>query len=144
MRGTTKTFIETNIELIEDKDWLTLFQGWYDVAYGSIETDGVRFDDLMGTLYEAGVSSLRETLEVRKQIIRKEVEDIIQRWIDNIDDWTGSPGWIGMYYITNECLRSHLGLSVNVITDIIKDVAISKDLIPDRHDEGFRMKRFLL
>lgn len=139
MRGTTKTFIETNIDLIESKDWLTLFQGWYDVAYGSIETDEVRFDDLMETLYEAGVSSLKETLEVRKQIIRKEVEIIIQEWIDDINDGTLSLGWIRMKRITDDKLRSHLGLDINVVKDIVKDVAISKDLIPDKYDEGFRI-----
>lgn len=143
MRGTTKNFIETNIDLIENKDWLTLFQGWYDSAYGELDSDGVRFDDLNHTLYEADVCSYSETEEIRKQIIYKEVEEIIQRWIDDIDNWTGSPGWIGMYYITNECLRSYLGLSTSTIRNIVKDVAISKDLIPDRHEEGFRMKGFL-
>ena len=143
MRGTTKTFIETNIDLIEQQDWLTLFQGWYDIAYGEVDTDAVRFDDLMETLYEAGVSSLKETLEARKQVIRKDVELIIQDWIDDIDDWKGSPGWIGMRYITHDQMRSHLGLDISVIKDIIKDVAISKDLIPDKHDEGFRMRRFI-
>lgn len=39
MRGTTKTFIETNINLIENQDWLTLYQGWYDTAYGEIVRD---------------------------------------------------------------------------------------------------------
>ena len=143
MLGTTKTFIETNIDLIENEDWLTLFQGWYDNAYGELDSDGVRFDDLNHTLYEAGVCSYSETEEIRKQIIYKEVEEIIQRWIDDIDNWTGSPGWIGMYYITNECLRSYLSLSTSTIRNIVKDVAISKDLIPDRHEEGFRMRRFL-
>ena len=143
MRGTTKTFIETNIDLIEQQDWLTLFQGWYDIAYGEVDTDAVRFDDLMETLYEAGVSSLKETLEARKQVIRKDVELIIQDWIDNIDDWTGAPGWIGMRYITHDQLRSYLGLDISVIKDIIKDVAISKDLVPDRYGEGFRMRRFI-
>ena len=141
MRGNTKTFIETNIELIEQQDWLTLFQGWYDIAYGEIDSDEVRFDDLMETLYEAGVSSLEETSEVRKQIIRKEVETIIQDWIDNIDDWTGSPGWIGMYYITHECLRSHLGLDIRVVRDIVVDTAINKNLVPDRREQGFELRR---
>ena len=141
MRGNTKTFIETNIELIEQQDWLTLFQGWYDIAYGEIDSDEVRFDDLMETLYEAGVSSLEETSEVRKQIIRKEVETIIQDWIGNIDDWTGSPGWIGMYYITHECLRSHLGLDIRVVRDIVVDTAINKNLVPDRREQGFELRR---
>lgn len=143
MRWETKTFIETNIELIEDRDWLTLFQGWYDVAYGSIETEEARFEDLNYTLYEAGVCSYSETDKVRKQIIYKEVEEIIQHWIDDIGNWAGSSGWIGMYYIINGCLRSHLGLSTSTIRDIVKDVAISKDLIPDKHDEGFKMRRFI-
>ena len=143
MTGATKTFIETNIELIENEDWLTLYQGWYDVAYGSIDSDAVRVDDLNHTLYEAGVCSDAETFETRKQIIHKEVEDSIQQWIDNIDDWSGSPGWVGMYYITDDCLHSHLGLSTSVIRQIVTDVAVSKDLVPDRHDIGFRMRRFL-
>ena len=92
MIGTTKTFIETNIDLIEQQDWLTLFQGWYDIAYGNLDTDEIRFDDLMETLYEAGVSSLKETLEARKQIIYKEV-------------------------------------------------AINNNLVPDKHSEGFRLRR---
>ena len=141
MRGNTKTFIETNIELIEQQDWLTLFQGWYDIAYGEIDSDEVRFDDLMETLYEAGVSSLKETFEARKQIILKEVETIIQDWIGNIDDWTGSPGWIGMYYITHECLRSHLGLDIRVVRDIVVDTAINKNLVPDRREQGFELRR---
>lgn len=142
MRGTTKTFIETNIDLIEQQDWLTLFQGWYDIAYGDVDTDEVRFDDLMETLCEAGVIPFRGiTLEVRKQIIRKEVETIIQDWIDNIDDWTGSPGWIGMYYITHECLRSHLGLDISVVRDIVVDTAVNKNLVPDRREQGFKLWR---
>lgn len=138
MRGTTKTFIETNIELIEQQDWVTLFQGQYDIAYGEIDSDEVRFDDLTDTLYEAGVTNLKETFEARKQIIRKEVELIIQSWIDDIDGWWGSPEWIGMYYITNDCLRSHLGLDISVVKDIVTSVAINMSLIPDTSNEGFR------
>lgn len=141
MRGTTKAFIETNINLIENRDWLTLFQGWYDIAYGEIDTDEVRFDDLMDTLYEAGVGSLKETFEARKQIIRKEVETIIQDWIDNIDAWTGSHSWIGMRYITHDRLCSHLGLDYGIVKEIVKDVAISNNLVPDKHSEGFRLRR---
>lgn len=141
MRDTTKTFIETNIDLIEKQDWSTLFQGWYDIAYGEVDTDEVRFDDLMETLYEAGVSSLKETFEARKQIIRKEVETIIQDWIDNIDDWTGSYNWIGMEYITHSQLRSHLGLDYDIVKEIVTEVAVSKDLVPDKHSEGFRLRR---
>lgn len=141
MRGTTKTFIETNIDLIEDKDWEGLYKSWYDNAYGELDADEVRFDDLNHTLQEAGVCSYSETDNIRKQVIYREVEEIIQRWIDDIDNWKGSPGWIGRYYITNGCLRSHLGLSTTTIKNIVKDVAISKDLIPDKHDEGFRMRR---
>lgn len=141
MTGTTKTFIETNIDLIEQQDWLTLFQGWYDIAYGSIDTDEARFDDLMATLCEAGVIPFRGiTLEVRKQIIRKEVETIIQDWIDNLDNWTGSPRWIGMYYITHECLRSHLGLDISVVRDIVVDTAVNKNLVPDRREQGFELR----
>lgn len=143
MRGTTKTFIEHNIDTIEDRDWLTLFQVWYDNAYGELDADGVRFDDLNHALYEAGVCSDSETDEIRKQVIYKEVEGIIQRWIDDIDNWKGSPGWIGMYYITYECLRSHLGLSTDTIRNIVKDAAISKDLIPDKHEEGFRLRNYI-
>lgn len=143
MIETTKTFIETNIDLIENGDWLTLFQGWYDVAYGELDSDAIRFYDLNRTLYEAGVCSYSETEEIRKQIIYKEVEGIIQRWIDDIDNWTGSPGWIGMYHITYGCLRSYLGLHTTTIGNIVKDVAISKDLVPDKHGEGFRMRRFV-
>lgn len=138
MRGTTKTFIETNIELIEDKDWLTLFQGWYDEAYGEIDEDEVRFDDLMETLYEAGVSSLKETFEVRKAIIRKEVETIIQDWVD---EWLGSANWLGMGYIIHDKLSSHLGLDYDIVKDIVKEVAVNKDLVPDRYSEGFRLRR---
>ena len=144
MRGTTKTFIETNIDLIEQQDWLTLFQGWYDVAYGEVDTDEVRFDDLMETLCEASVIPFRGvTLEARKQIIRKEVETIIQDWIDNLDDWAGSPGWIGMRYITHDQLRSHLGLDISVVKEIVKEVAVNKGLIPDKHSEGFRTRRVI-
>lgn len=143
MRGTTKTFIENNIDTIEDRDWLALFQVWYDNAYGELDADGVRFDDLNHALHEAGVCSDSETDEIRKQVIYKEVEGIIQRWIDDIDNWKGSPGWIGMYYITHECLRSHLGLSTSTIKNIVKDAAISKDLIPDKYDEGFRLRNYI-
>lgn len=142
MTETTKTFIETNIDLIENEDWLTLFQGWYDIAYGEVDTDEARFDDLMETLSEAGVIPFRGvTFEVRKQIIHKEVESIIQDWIDNIDDWTGSPAWIGMYYITHECLRSHLGLDIRVVRDIVVDTAVNKNLVPDRREQGFELRR---
>lgn len=139
MRGTTKAFIETNINLIENKDWLTLFQGWYDIAYGEIDTDDVRFDDLMDTLYEAGVGSLKETFEARKQIIRKEVETIIQDWIDNIDPQTYNV--IEMQYITYDRLYSHLGLDYSIVKEIVKDVAISNNLVPDKHFEVFRLRR---
>lgn len=141
MRGTTKTFIETNINLIENKDWSTLYQGWYDIAYGEIDTDQVRIDDLNTTLYEAGVCTEEETLETRKQIIRKEVETIIQDWIDNIDSWKGSPYWIGIYYVTYECLRSHLDLTNNTVEEIVRDVAINKGLVPDRLQTGFTLRR---
>jgi hypothetical protein len=141
MRGTTKTFIETNIELIENNDWVTLFQGWYDIAYGEIDSDEVRFNDLMDTLCEADVIPFRGiTLKVRKEIIHKEVEIIIQDWIDNLHGWRGSPGWIGMYYITNDCLRSHLGLDISIVRDIVRSVAINLGLIPDTHNEGFRLR----
>ena len=143
MRGNTKTFIEENIELIEQQDWLTLYQRWYDEAYGSIKTDEARVDDFNDTLYEANVATLKETSEARKQIIRKEVETIIQDWIDNISDWTGTPGWIGMEWITRTKLYSHLGLDISVVKEIVKEVAVNKDLIPDKHDEGFRMRRFI-
>ena len=144
MRGTTKTFIETNIDLIEQQDWLTLFQGWYDVAYGEVDTDEVRFDDLMETLYKAGVIPFRGvTLEARKQIIRKEVDLNIQDWIDNLIDWAGSPGRIGMRYITHHQLRSHLGLDISVVKEIVKEVAVNKGLIPDKHSEGFRTRRVI-
>ena len=141
MRRTTKTFIEENIDLIEDKDWITFYQHWYDDAYGEIENDESRVDDLNDALYEAGVGSLKETFEARKQIIRKEVESIIQYWIDNIDEWTGSYNWVGMQYITHTKLCSHLGLDYDVVKDIVKEVAISKDLVPDKHSEGFRLRR---
>ena len=141
MRGNTKTFIETNIELIEQQDWLTLYQRWYDEAYGSINTDMVRVYDFNDTLYEANVTSLKETFEVRKQIIRKEVESIIQDWIDNIEEWTGSPGWIGMRYITHNKLASHLGLDYSIVKEIVEEVAVNKDLVPDKHSEEFRLRR---
>lgn len=141
MRGTTKTFIETNINLIENKDWLTFYQGWYDVAYGEVDTDQVRIDDLNTTLYQAGVCTEEETLETRKQIIRKEVETIIQDWIDNIDSWRGSPNWIGIYYVTYGCLRSHLDLTNSTVEEIVKDVAINKGLVPDQLQTGFILRR---
>ena len=141
MRGTTKTFIEENIELIENKDWLTMYQRWYDDAYGELDADEVRFDDFNDTLYEAGVTSLKETFEARKQIIRKEVELIIRDWIQNIDSWSGSPNWIGMRYITHDKLCSHLGLDIDIVKDIVKDVAVSNDLVSDGTSSGFRLRR---
>lgn len=138
MTETTKTFIEENIDLIEDNDWLTFYQHWYDEAYGEIDADEVRVDDLNDALYEAGVGDPKETLEARKQVIRKEVESIIQDWID---EWQGSANLLGMEDITYKKLASHLGLDYDIVKQIVKDVATSNNLVPYKHIDGFRLRR---
>ena len=48
-----------------------------------------------------------------------------------------------MRYITQNKLASHLGLDSDVVKDIVKEVAVNKDLVPDKHSEGFRLRSFL-
>lgn len=141
MNYDVKKFIEDNIDLIDTENFYELYRSWYNDAFGYIEDDNLRIDELHDVLYTANITSLKDTNEIRKTVLHEEIDRIIQDWIDNIDMWIGSSNWIGFHYIMNDALASWLGLDMSVVKEIVTDVAISKNLVADGGNTGWYLKR---
>ena len=139
-----KEFIEKNISIIENRDFKKLYNRWYTYeAYGGWKSDEPRVDELNDVLYEANIVSLSDTFEVRKDVITEDLKVVIQEWINDIDFWTGSPNYLPVVYILDTKLASTLGLDLDVIKQLIDDVATSFGL---RHhksgkDDGYYLNR---
>ena len=139
-----KEFIEKNIELIEEYNFKSLYSKWYNKeAYGGIVSDEPRVDELNEILYETKIATLSDTFEARKEVIVEDLQVVIQEWINDIDFWTGSPNYLPVNYILERKLASTLGLDLDVIKELIYEVATSLGL---RHhksglDDGYYINR---
>ena len=134
-----KDFIENYIDLIDNKDWKTLYNRWYDEAYGTIERDAARVQELNNSLEEAKIVSKDETAAIRKQLMYDKINEIIQGWVDDIDVWEGTPN-LPTTYVSSKMLYSWLGLDLHTIQKLIHDSATHNGLIRDTFSDGYIFK----
>ena len=97
MDADVKQFIENNITYIEECNWEKVFLNWYNDAYGGLNQDKERIDELNDVLWEAGITNLKETENARKSVMAKVIEEIINDWI--YENETGL--WDGSYNYLN-------------------------------------------
>lgn len=134
-----KRFIEDNITLIEQRRWKEFYRRWYDLGYWKGDEDEVLIRDLQGALYYSGVTDVVETIEPRKQVIYEVVDDYIKNLITS-PVWQEHPDRINKHSILQLWLTSHLCLSIDVLNDIITEVAIKNGLTPEANGRGYTKK----
>ena len=143
MDADVKQFIENNITYIEDYNWEKVFLNWYNDAYGGLEQDKVRIDELNDALWEAGITNLKETVNARKSVMTKVIEEIIEDWIweNETGQWNGSYNYLNSLWIIDVQLASDLGLDIDVIKELIHNVAMSKDFNKYTNQDAYYLKR---
>ena len=143
MDADVKEFIEDNISLIEENRWEDFYMLWYDDAYGGLEQDAIRLDELNDTLWEAGVTDLKQTGNARKSVMTKVVDTIIEDWIflNETGQWNGSYNFLNPLWIIEVQLASGLGLDKDVIKQIIHNVAMSKGFTKYKHEDAYYLPR---
>lgn len=143
MDADVKEFIEQNIEYIEDYNWEKVFLNWYNSAYGGIQQDQSRIDELNDALWEAGITDLKSTGNARKAVMTKVIDEIIEDWIYQNEQgfWNGSYNYLNSLWIIDVALASDLGLDRDVIKQLIQDVAMSKDFTKYKNADAYYLKR---
>ena len=143
MDADVKEFIEENIEYIEEYNWEQVFMNWYQDAYGGIEQDKSRIDELNDALWEAGITNLKETGNARKSVMTKVIDTIIENWIylNEQGFWNGSYNYLNSLWIIEVELASDLGLDKDVIKQIIHNVAMSKGFTKYKNEDAYYLKR---
>ena len=143
MNADVKQFIEQNIKYIESYNWEMVFQNWYNDAYGGIQQDQIRIDELNDALWEANIVSLVQTLDARKAVMTKVIDEIIDYWIDENErgTWDGSYNYLNSLWIIDVQLASDLGLDSTIIKQLIYDVAMSKGFTKYKYDDAYYLKR---
>ena len=143
MDADVKEFIEDNIRLIEESRWEDFYMLWYNDAYGGLEQDTARIDELNDTLWEAGVTDLKQTSNARKSVMTKIIDTIIEDWIfmNETGQWNGSYNFLNPLWIIKVQLASGLGLDIDIIKQLIHDVAISKDFTKYKNKDTYYLKR---
>ena len=138
-----KQFIEENIDLIEQENWQALYEAWYNDAYGGIQQDSVRIDELNDALWGAGVTNLKATVDARKSVMTKVIDEIIDDWIYENETglWNGSYNFLNPMWIIDVKLASDLGLDRDVIKQLIHDVTVSKDFTKYAKQDAYYLKR---
>lgn len=144
MHADVKKFIENNITYIEDYNWEMFFQNWYNDAYGGIQQDQHRIDELNNTLKEADIASLIQTQDARKAVMTKVIDEIIDYWIGEHERgvWDGSYNYLNSLWIIDVQLASGLGLNRDIINHLIYDVAMSKGFTKYKNQDAYYLKRF--
>ena len=145
MDADVKEFIEDNIRLIEEGRWEDFYMSWYNDAYGSLEQDAARIDELNDTLWEAGVTDLKQTFNARKSVMTKVIDTIIEDWIfqNETGIWNGSYNYLNALWIIDVQLASDLGLDNDVIKKLIRNVAMSKDFTKYSNQDAYYLKRLI-
>lgn len=143
MDADVKQFIEENINYIEDYNWEMVFQNWYNYAYGGIQQDQSRIDELNDTLWEAGITNLKQTVDARKAVMTKVIDEIIDYWIGENErgTWNGSYNYLNSLWIIDVQLASALGLDRDIIKQLIYDVAMSKGFTKYKNQDAYYLKR---
>lgn len=143
MDADVKEFIEENINYIEEYNWEMVFQNWYNNAYGGIQQDQSRIDELNDTLWEANIASLIQTLDARKAVMTKVIDEIIDYWTSENERgvWNGSYNYLNSLWIIDVQLASDLGLDRDVINQLIHDVAMSKGFTKYKNQDAYYLKR---
>ena len=146
MDADVKEFIEENIEYIEEYNWEQVFMNWYQDAYGGIEQDKSRIDELNDALWEAGITNLKETENARKAVMTRVLEVIIDDWTwqNETGLWNGSYNFLNPLWIIEVKLASDLGLDIDVIKELIHNVAMSKDFTKYKNEDAYYLKRLRL
>ena len=143
MDADVKQFIENNITYIEEYDWEKVFLNWYNAAYGGLEQDKERIDELNDALWEAGITNLKETWDARKSVMTKVIDEIIEDWIwqNETGLWNGSYNYLNSLWIIDVQLASDLGLDRDIIKQLIDNVAISKGFTKYKNEDAYYLKR---
>lgn len=143
MDADVKQFIEKNINYIESYNWEMVFQNWYNDAYGGIQQDQIRIDELNNVLWETGIANLKQTLDARKAVMTKVIDEIIDYWIDENErgTWDGSYNYLNSLWIIDVQLASDLGLYRDVIKQLIYDIAMSKGFTKYKNEDAYYLKR---
>ena len=143
MDADVKEFIEDNIRLIEEGRWEDFYMSWYNDAYGGIQQDSIRIDELNDVLWEAGITDLKNTGNARKSVMTKVIDTIIEDWIYQNEHglWNGSYNYLNSLWIIDVALASDLGLDKDVIKQLIHDVATSKDFTKYKNQDAYYLKR---
>lgn len=143
MNADVKQFIEENINYIEEYNWEMVFQNWYNNAYGGVQQDQRRIDELNDTLWEANIASLIQTLDARKAVMTKVIDEIIDYWTSENERgvWDGSYNYLNSLWIIDDQLASDLGLDRDVINQLIYDVAMSKGFTKYKNQDAYFLRR---
>ena len=143
MDADVKQFIEENINYIEENNWEQVFLNWYEDAYGGLEQDKSRINELNDALWEAGITNLKETENARKAVMTRVLEVIIDDWIWQNETfvWNGSYNYLNSLWIIDVQLASDLGLDRDVINQLIYDVAMSKGFTKYKNQDAYYLKR---
>ena len=124
-------------------DWEKVFLNWYNAAYGGVEQDKERIDELNDALWEAGITNLKETWNARKSVMTKVIDEIIEDWIwqNETGLWNGSYNYLNSLWIIDVQLASDLGLDRDIIKQLIYNVAISKGFTKYKNQDAYYLKR---
>ena len=143
MYADVKEFIEENIKLIEESRWEDFYMIWYEEAYGGVQQDSRRIDELNDVLWEAGITDLKSTGNARKSVMTKVIDVIIDDWIflNETGQWNGSYNYLNSLWIIDLQLASGLGLDIETIKQLIYDVAMSKGFTKYKNQDAYFLRR---
>lgn len=129
MTQLVQEFIEENIDYIEEGDWNTIIESWYELASSIFTCTDEQFEELTNVLETAGIDFMSQTEKTRKEFMSNLVDQILH-------DELESMSFRGSSEIKKSDILLHidcaLGFTEQELDKIMEDVAENRyNLEPD-------------
>ena len=129
MTDSVKEFIESNIDDIEDADWSTVIESWYEYASSDFFCSDDYFVEFAETLQTAGIDFMRLTETARKEFMSNIVDQILHDELESMS-FRGKDEVKKSDILLN--IDCDLGFTEQELDKIMEDVAVnSYNLEPD-------------
>ena len=83
MTQLVQEFIEENIDYIEESDWNTIIELWYELASSIFTCTDEQFEELANVLETAGINFMLQTEKTRKEFMSNLIDQILNDEVES-------------------------------------------------------------
>lgn len=83
MTQLVQEFIEENIDYIEEADWDTIIELWYELASSIFTCTDEQFEELTNVLETAGINFMSQTEKTRKEFMSNLIDQILNDEVES-------------------------------------------------------------